>query len=243
MSHQIGLGCMRLYTAPDRDDARAVRVIHAALDAGVRLVDTAKVYCHDETEIGHNERLVAHALRTWNGDRSTIEVATKGGLTRPGGRWVPDGKAKALRTACDASRRALDVDVVDLYQLHAVDPRTPLATSLRALAALQAEGKIRRIGLCNVTVGQIESARRIAEIASVQVSLSPLDDENLRNGVGEYCRDHGIRLIAYRPLGGDRIARLARDAVLKAIAAQHGVTAAEVALAWLVDLGPGVTPI
>jgi aryl-alcohol dehydrogenase-like predicted oxidoreductase len=234
---------MRLSTAPERDDARAVSVIHAALDAGATLVDTANVYCHDETEIGRNERLVAQALQTWRGDRSTIEIATKGGLTRPGGKWIPDGKVKALRAACDASRRALGVDVIDLYQLHAVDPRTPLETSVRALAALQTEGKINRIGLCNVTVGQLESARRIAEIASVQVSLSPLDDENLRNGVAEDCRDHGIRLIAYRPLGGERAARLARDPVLTDVAARLGVTAAEVALAWLADFGPGVIPI
>ena len=234
---------MRLSTATDRNDARAIEVIHAALDAGARLLDTANVYCHDDSELGHNERLIAEALRSWSGDRSTIEVATKGGLLRPGGKWVADGKAKALRAACEASRRALGVDVIDLYQLHAVDPKTPLETSVRALAALQRDGLIRRIGLCNVTVGQIEVAREIAEISSVQVSLSPLDDESLRNGVAEYCRDHGIRLIAYRPLGGERVTRLAGDPVLAEVAARHGVTAAEAALAWLVDLSDVVTPI
>ena len=234
---------MRLSTAPDRDDARSIGVIQAALDAGARLLDTANVYCHDDSELGHNERLIAEALRTWAGDRSTIEVATKGGLRRPGGKWVADAKAKALRSACEASRGALGVDIVDLYQLHAVDPKTPLETSVRALAALQRDGLVRRIGLCNVTVGQIEAAREIAEIASVQVSLSPLDDENLRNGVAEYCRDHGIRLIAYRPLGGERAARLARDPFLSEVAARHGVTPAEAALAWLMDLSDVVTPV
>jgi aryl-alcohol dehydrogenase-like predicted oxidoreductase len=242
MNAIVGLGCMRLSTAPDRDDSRSVAVIHAALDAGAILLDTAHSYCHDATEAGHNERLIAEALRRWNGDRSKIEVATKGGLVRPGGKWVADAKAKALRAACEASRRALGVDVIDLYQLHAVDPKTPFETSVRALAAMQSDGLIRRIGLCNVTVGQIESARKIAEIASVQVSLSPFDDENLRNGVAEYCRDHGIRLIAYRPLGGERASRLARDPVLKEIANRYDVTAAEVALAWLADLKP-VVPI
>ena len=239
----IGLGCMRLSTAADRDDARSIAVIHAALDAGATLLDTSNAYCHDDTETGHNERLIAEALRTWAGDRSTIEVATKGGLLRPGGKWVADAKAKALRAACDASRRALIVDVIDLYQLHAVDPKTPFETSVRALATLQNDGLIRRIGLCNVTVGQIESARQIAEIAAVQVSMSPLDDENLRNGVAEYCRDHGIRLIAYRPLGGERVSRLAKDPVLTEVAARQGVTPAEVALAWLMDLSSVVTPI
>ena len=243
MERTIGLGCMRLSTAVDRDDARSVAVIHAALDAGATLLDTADAYCHDERDFGHNERLVAEALRTWPGDRSTIEVATKGGLRRPDGKWVNEARAKSLRAACDASRRALAVDVIDLYQLHAIDPRTPLETSVRALAALQAEGKIRRVGLCNVTVGQIESARQVVEIASVQVSLSPLDDEYLRNGVAEYCRDHGIRLIAYRPLGGERVSRLTRDPDLADVAARHGVTPQEVALAWLMDLSTLVTPI
>jgi aryl-alcohol dehydrogenase-like predicted oxidoreductase/predicted kinase len=234
---------MRLSTAADRDDARSIAVIHAALDAGATLLDTADAYCHDETDFGHNERLIAEALRTWTGDRSVIEVATKGGLRRPGGKWANEARAKSLRAACDASRLALGVDVIDLYQLHAVDPRTPLETSVRALATLRDEGKIRRIGLCSVTVGQVNAARRITEIASVQVSLSPLDDEALRNGVAEYCRDHGIRLIAYRPLGGERVMRLSRDPVLAGVASRHGVTPQEIALAWLMDLSPVVTPI
>ena len=243
MPPTIGLGCMRLSTAADRDDARSIAVIHAALDAGATLLDTSNAYCHDDTETGHNERLIAEALRRWDGDRSKVEVATKGGLRRPGGKWVADAKAKSLRAACEASCRALGVQVIDLYQLHAVDPKTPLETSVRALASLQKDGLIRRIGLCNVTVGQIEAARAITEISSVQASLSPLDDENLRNGVAEYCRDHGIRLIAYRPLGGDRVTRLAKDPLLVEIAARHGVTPAEVALVWLMDLSPFVTPI
>src|SRR5512138_3717717 len=159
MTSTIGLGCMRLSTAADRDDARSIEVIHAALDAGATLLDTSNAYCYDDTETGHNERLIAEALRTWAGDRSKVEVATKGGLHRPGGKWVADAKAKALRAACEASRRALGVDVIDLYQLHAVDPKTPLETSVRALAALQRDGLVRQIGLCNVTVGQIEVAR------------------------------------------------------------------------------------
>ena len=155
MTPRIGLGCMRLSTSPDRDDVRSIAVLHAALDAGASLLDASNAYCLDGTEVGHNERLIAEALRTWSGDRATIEVATKGGLTRPGGKWVPDARGKSLRAACEASRRALDVDVIDLYQLHAVDPKTPFETSVRALAALQADGLVRRVGLCNVTVGQI----------------------------------------------------------------------------------------
>src|SRR6202011_1189448 len=159
--------------------------------------------------------------------RSAITVATKGGIRRPDGAWVPDGRAKHLRDACDASHRALGGERIDLYQLHVVDPKTEIETSVRVLAALQKQGKIRDVGLCNVTVAQIEKARAIAEIASVQVSLSVFDDENLRNGVAEYCRDHGIRVIAHRPLGGDRVKLLARDPVLSAIAAKYAATPPE----------------
>ncbi|MEO8449428.1 MAG: aldo/keto reductase [Gemmatimonadota bacterium] len=239
----IGLGCMRLSTVSHRDSLDPERVIHAALDAGVRLLDTADAYCLGESDVGHNERLIAGALRTWTGDRSTIEVATKGGLRRPGGRWEPDGRAKHLVAASEASLVALDVDAIDLYQLHVVDPRTAIETSVRALAKLQAQGMIRRIGLCNVTVGQLEIARTVAEISSVQVSISVLDDEALRGGVAEYCRDEAIRLLAYRPLGGERATRLLRDPVLSEIAAEHGVTPFELALAWLSDLHPGVVPL
>ena len=155
----LAMGCMRLSTERDRDDARAIEVIHAALDAGVTFLDTADAYCLDATEAGHNERLIARALAAWSGDRSRIAVATKGGLTRPNGEWVPDGRARHLAAACEASRRALGVERIDLYQLHAPDPRTPFSTSVRALAALKRDGLIDAIGLCNVTVGQIEDAR------------------------------------------------------------------------------------
>jgi aryl-alcohol dehydrogenase-like predicted oxidoreductase len=234
---------MRLSTAPDRDEAAAIGVIQSALDAGARLLDTADAYCLDEAERGHNERLIAEALRTWAGDRSAVEVATKGGMRRPGGRWVPDGRAKHLKDACEASCRALDIDAIDLYQLHAPDPRTPFETSVRALASLYDAGLVRAVGLCNVTVGQIEAARSIVDVASVQVAMSVLDDSSLRNGVAEYCRDHGIRLIAYRPLGGDRSDRIARNSVLGDIAADHGATPHEIALAWLADLDPVVVTI
>jgi len=137
--------CLTSFTV---ESGHAADDIHAALDAGVRLLDTADAYCLNDSETGHNERLIAEALKTWKGDAGGVGVATKGGLVRPGGRWMPDGRAKHIRDACLASLRALDVPAIDLYQLHAVDPRVPLETSVRALAALQQEGRIRRIGLC-----------------------------------------------------------------------------------------------
>jgi aryl-alcohol dehydrogenase-like predicted oxidoreductase/histidinol phosphatase-like enzyme len=234
---------MRLSTRPERDDELAIAVIRAALDGGATLLDTADSYCIDDGDVGHNERLIARALDGWNGDRGRVTVATKGGMRRPKGAWLPDGRAKHLREACDQSRRALAVDIIDVYQLHAVDPKTPLDTSVRALARLQEEGKVRNIGLCNVTTSQIQAAQAIAAIATVQVSLSPFDDESLRNGVAEFCRDNGIDLIAHRPLGGERMKRLARNAVLARLAAKHAAAVEEIALAWLMSFRARVTPI
>ena len=242
-SRVIGLGCMRLSTRADRDDERSVDVIRAALDSGATLLDSADAYCLGDQDRGHNERLIARALHGWRGDRARVTVATKGGMRRPNGAWFADGRASHLRDACDASRRALGVDAIDLYQLHVVDPKTPIETSVRALRRLRDEGKIRNVGLCNVTVSEIRAARAIVPIAAVQVSLSPLDDDNLRNGVAEYCRDEGIRLIAHRPLGGDRVRQLSCNDLLSRIAANHGVSVEQLALAWLMSFGEGVLPI
>jgi aryl-alcohol dehydrogenase-like predicted oxidoreductase/predicted kinase len=240
----IGIGCMRLSTERDRDEARGIAVLHAALDRGVTFFDTADAYCLDDSEIGHNERLVARAMATWSGDRSRIVVATKGGVTRPNGQWVPNGRGRHLRAACEASLKALDVERIDLYQLHAPDPRVPFPTSVRALAALKEEGLVARLGLCNVNVGQIEEARHITDISAVQVELSVWHDDNLLNGVVDYCAAHAIQLIAYRPLGGRRrLSQLRHEPVLTELAERHGATPAEIALAWLYALSPRIVSI
>jgi aryl-alcohol dehydrogenase-like predicted oxidoreductase/predicted kinase len=238
------IGCMRLSTERNRDEARAIEVLHAALDAGVTLLDTADAYCWDESDRGHNERLIGRALSTWHGDRSRIRVATKGGLVRPDGRWEPDGRAKHLAAACAASCRALGVERLDLYQLHVPDPGTPFETSVRALARLKRDGRIRAIGLCNVTVGQIEAARRLTDIDAIQVELSVWRDAALLNGVAEYCAAHRLTLLAYRPLGGRTLrTRTLADAALTEVAARHDATPFEIALAWLTDLSDVILPI
>jgi aryl-alcohol dehydrogenase-like predicted oxidoreductase/predicted kinase/histidinol phosphatase-like enzyme len=240
----VGLGCMRLSTEPERDEASAIATLHAAFDAGVMLVDTADSYCLDETERGHNERLIARALAAWMGDRSRVTVATKGGLVRPDGRWQPDGRAIHLIAACEASCRALGVQRISLYQLHSPDPRVPLATSVRALAALKRDGLVDAVGLCNVTVGQIEEARRITEIDAIQVELSLWQDDHFLSGVASYCLANELRLLAYRPLGGRKaLARTAANPVLNVIAARYGVTPFEIALAWLASFSPLVVPL
>lgn len=235
---------MRLSTERDRDETRGIDVLHTALDRGVTLFDTADAYCLDDSDIGHNERLIARALATWSGDASRVVVATKGGLTRPNGQWVPNGRGRHLRAACEASLTALGVSRIDLYQLHTPDPRVPFATSVRALAALKEEGLVARIGLCNVNVGQIEEARSIVDIAAVQVELSVWHDDNLLNGVVDYCITHDIHLLAYRPLGGTRrIRQLRHEPALSEVAERHGATPAEIALAWLRGLSDHVVPI
>ncbi len=235
---------MRLSTGPDRDEARAVQVVHAALDAGVRFLDSADAYAHDDSEVGHNERLVAAAVRSWAGDSSQVAIATKGGLTRPDGRWVENGRAKHLLDACEKSLGALGVSRIDLYQLHALDPRTPLRTSVRALANLKRDGLIAAIGLCNVTLRQLREACDHAEIVSVQVELNVFSEKSFRNGVAEHCLEHGIGLVAHRPLGGvERRRRLETDSLLVELAARHAATPQQIALCWLLDLSPRIVPI
>ncbi|HZO13082.1 MAG TPA: aldo/keto reductase, partial [Polyangiaceae bacterium] len=235
---RIGLGCMRLSTARERDDERAVAVMHAALDAGATVLDTADAYALDAEDRGHNERLVARALASWPGDRSKVTVATKGGMTRPDGKWVADGRARSLASACEASLEALGR--IDLYQLHAPDPRTPFETSVRALARLKEAKLIDAIGLCNVNVAQIDKARSIVPIAAVQVALSWRDDGALRSGVVRHCAALGIELLAHSPLGGWR--RRGRvHPVLESIAQDCETAPEVVALAWLLTLG--VTPL
>jgi aryl-alcohol dehydrogenase-like predicted oxidoreductase/histidinol phosphatase-like enzyme/predicted kinase len=235
---------MRLSTEDDRDEGRAVATLHAALDAGVRLLDTADAYGLGAGEVGHNERLIARALSTWAGDASRVQVATKGGLTRPGGRWEPDGRGRHLRQACEASRRALGRERIHLYQLHAPDPQVALASSVRALVSLQRDGLVEEIGLCNVSRGQLEEALRLAPVAAVQVELSPWREESLRGGLVELCAAEGIRLLAYRPLGGVAgQGRRERDPALQAVAVRLGATPADVALAWLRSLHEVVVPL
>jgi aryl-alcohol dehydrogenase-like predicted oxidoreductase/predicted kinase len=234
---------MRLSTDADRDEARAEATIAAAAAAGVTVFDTARAYGHGELELGHNERLLARALRGC-GAAERARIVTKGGMARPGGGWVPDGRAKALRADCEASLDALDGLAIDLYLLHAPDPRTPWLTSVRALARLADAGLVQRVGLSNVNRAQLDEAVEHAPIAAVEVGLSPFDVSAIRGGIVERCAELGIAVIAHSPFGGPRrTGRLARSAPLAAIADAHDVSAAEVALAWLLRLSPALVAI
>src|SRR4051794_1726427 len=234
---------MRMSTDADRDEQRAVETVAAAFEAGVTVFDTAHAYGCGELELGHNERLLAGALRQC-GAQGKARVVTKGGMARPGGRWLPDGRAKAIHSDCEASLAALGDLAIDLYLIHAPDPRTPWRTSLRALARLVDEGMVKRVGLSNVNRRQLDEALELAPVSAVQVGLSVFDDRALRGGVVERCAESGIPVIAHSPLGGPRRARgLHRQRALAEVADARGVTAAEVALAWLLELSPGVVAI
>jgi aryl-alcohol dehydrogenase-like predicted oxidoreductase len=234
---------MRMSTDASRDEEKAFATIAAAVEAGVTVFDTARAYGLDADELGHNERLLARGLRQ-AGAGERARVVTKGGMRRDGGAWITDGRARAIRADCEASLVALDGLPIDLYLVHAPDPRTSWRTSLRSLARLVADGLVQRVGVSNVNRDQLDEALALAPVAAVQVALSPFDDRALRGGVLDRCEEAGIALIAHSPLGGPRrAAGLARRHELAGVAEAHGASAAEVALAWLLDLSPAVVAI
>jgi aryl-alcohol dehydrogenase-like predicted oxidoreductase len=234
---------MRLSTDERRDEERAAETIAVAVEAGITIFDTARAYGRGKAELGHNESLLAWALRTCGG-APTARVVTKGGMTRAPGAWVPDGRAKAIAADCEASLLALDGLPIDLYLLHAPDPRTSWRTSVRALARLFDQGVVAHVGLSNVGRHQLDEALELAPITAVEVVLSPYDERAVRGGVLERCDELGIAVIAHSPLGGPRRAGgLARRHPWADVADAHGVDAAEVALAWLLELAPNVIAI
>jgi aryl-alcohol dehydrogenase-like predicted oxidoreductase len=235
---------MHLSITERPSEAEGVRVIHAALDAGMTLIDTADAYCLDASETGHNERLIARALREWSGLRDRVLVATKGGIVRTAGRWDQDGRPAHLRAACDASLKALGVERIALYQLHAPDPAVPFDDSIAALAELQREGKIRWIGLSNVSVEQIRRAESMVRVTTVQNRLNPYFREALRDGVTEYCASRGIGFLAYSPTGGGRLTKkLPSHPTLLELGARHRATPHAVCLAWVLAQGATVIAI
>ena len=237
----VGYGGMHLSIQDRPTEDQSIRVIHAVLDAGVTLIDTADVYCLDDSEIGHNERLIARALLTSQADRDGILVLTKGGMRRPGGRWEVDGRPEHLRAACHRSLRALGVERIDVYQLHTPDPRVPLVESVGTLADLQREGKVHRIGLSNVSVAEIRQAESVAQITTVQNRLNPFFREALTEGVVESCSRQGVGFLAYSPVGGGRLNRkLPAHPVLRPMASRLGVTPHALVLAWVLARAPNI---
>lgn len=240
----IGLGCMPMSMevgVPPRD--HAIGTIHASLDAGVRLLDTADAYA-PTGEMGHNEELVAEALRTWGGDRDSVLVATKGGHTRtPDGGWALDGRPEHLRAACDASLQRLGVETIGLYQHHRPDPGVPYVETLGALAELHTAGKIRMVGISNANPDQIRLAHSMLPLAAVQNQFSPAfrsSEPEL-----ELCATLGVAFLPWSPLGGISSAKgLGSEFLAFAqVAERHEASPQQVCLAWHLAKAPVVIPI
>jgi aryl-alcohol dehydrogenase-like predicted oxidoreductase len=242
----IGLGGMPMSIEGRPDEDRSIRTIHAALDAGVTLIDTADAYHRDANDVGHNESLIAKALGAWSGDRDAVVVATKGGHVRPGdGSWTLDGRPEHLKQAARASLQRLGGEAIGLYQFHRPDPAVPYAESVGALADLLDDGLIEMAGISNANPDQIREAQRVlgGRLVSVQNQFSPA----FRSSEPELdlCAELGLAFLPWSPLGG--IAKAAdlgsaHDAFAE-VARDRGVSPQQVALAWELALAPVVVPI
>jgi aryl-alcohol dehydrogenase-like predicted oxidoreductase len=242
----IGLGGMPMSIEGRPDTDRSVATIHAALDAGVTLIDTADAYHIHADEVGHNETLIAQALASWGGDTSGVLVATKGGHVRPGdGSWTVNGDPGYLKQAAEASLKRLGVDAIGLYQYHRPDPGVPYRDAIHALVDLLDEGKIRMAGISNANPDQIRQAQEIlgGRLVSVQNQFSPAfrsSEPELR-----LCDELGIAFLPYSPLGGiGRAGALGeRFEKFAEVGRAHGVSPQQVALAWMLAKSPHVVPI
>jgi aryl-alcohol dehydrogenase-like predicted oxidoreductase len=242
----IGLGGMPMSIEGRPDEQRSIRTIHAALDAGVTLIDTADAYHLHAGDVGHNESLIARALASYGRDASGVLVATKGGHLRPGdGSWTINGSPEYLKAACEASLKRLGVDAIGLYQHHRPDPKVPYAESIGAIRDLLDEGKIRMAGISNANPAQIRQAQDILgeRLVSVQNQFSPAFRRS--ESELELCHDLGVAFLPWSPLGGIASAGALgnRFAAFDRVARAHGVSPQRVCLAWMLAKSPGVIPI
>ncbi|GAB2751835.1 aldo/keto reductase [Nocardioides pakistanensis] len=241
----IGLGGMPMSVRDENDEQQALFTIHAALDAGVTLIDTADAYAVDEASFGHNEELIARALRAYGSDADQVLVATKGGHTRSGREWHLDGRPEYLRAACEGSLRRLGVEAIGLYQHHRPDPEVDYAETMGGLKQLVDEGLVIKVGISNANPDQIRLAHEILgdSLAAVQNEFSP----RFRSSQPELdlCTELGIAFLPWSPLGGMREAGELgeRFAVFGEVAEKYGVSPQQVALAWELAKSPVVIPI
>ena len=234
--NRIGFGAMRLTGEgiwgwpTDRDNA--LKVLHRAVELGVNLIDTADAYGPDVSEL-----LIAEALYPYP---KGLVIATKGGNTRPGpGQWVPNGRPEYLKECVDKSLKRLRLDRIDLYQLHRIDPKVPMEESLRALKEMQDAGKIRHVGLSEVTPEEIARARKVLPIVSVQNQYNITNRKWERTLV--YCEKQGIGFMPWSPIGGNR--GLREGEALEAAAKDYHTSVIQLALAWLLHRSPAMLPI
>ena len=241
----LGLGGMPLSLSGRPPRSQAIQVIHRALDLGISLIDTADSYCKDESDKHHNERLIAEALQTYPGDTQHVVVATKGGLMRPQGDWTHNGHPDHLRQTIRISFRALGGEKpIDLWQYHAPDPSYSLKESLAPVKEAVEAGIIRYVGVSNFSVAQLEQAREIVEIVSVQNQYNLLHRQPEEDGVLEYCEREGLTFFPYRPLlGRFRVHEIHQIPGLSDVARARKASVYCIALAWLRAKSPVVIPI
>ena len=239
----IGLGAMPLSLDGRPDEAQALGVIKAFVDGGGNFIDSANVYCVDDSDVGHNEKLIAKALSKLE-ESNNIIVATKGGLRRPKGDWTADASPAWLRQSCEKSLRDLNTNSIFLYQLHALDPDVPLTDSVGELARLKGEGKIQHIGLSNVTVEHIQLALSITNIISVQNRCNLFERTSFKNGVVKFCEENKITFIAHSPVGGhSQHAQRADNILLKKLAEKYDTSTYQIMIAWLLNKSSSILTI
>lgn len=237
----VALGGMLLSITGRPPEDQALAVIHAALEAGVSVIDTADCYCLNDRDFNHNEALIAKALR---GRSERVTVMTKCGCRRPGGAWTVDGRPDQLTRAAHASLEALRVSVLDVLQLHAPDSRVPFEDSVGALARLREQGKVQHIGLCNVTAAQVERARKIVPIVSVQNRWNISDRTPETSGLLDYCARNDLAFFAYSPFGGTLGApALSKHKHLGDEARRRRMSPYRLLVTWMLAKSPCVIPI
>lgn len=240
----IGLGAMPLTMSGCPDPETSRQVVRCYVEGGGHFIDTANVYTESPDGVGENERLLAAALSDMTINTDAVRIATKGGLRRTREGWEVDAGPAWLRQSCEQSLAALGTEQIFLYQLHAPDPDVDIQESVGALEELRQAGKIRYIGLCNVSLEHIRKAQTVTTITSVQNALHPRRKKSLQNGVLDYCGQVGISFIAHSPVGGyHHYRQLAGDEALAVLAQTHATTPACLSLAWLMHLGPHVIAI
>lgn len=241
----IGLGGMPLSLTGRPPEIDAIAVIHRAFDLGVTFIDTADAYCLDESDKHHNEKLIALAIKEYQGNKSNVIVATKGGLMRPNGSWTRNGNPRHLRETIRASFEALGGEkAIDVWQYHAPDPEYSIEESLAPVKEAVKEGLIRFVGVSNFSVEQIKQARNVVDIVSVQNQYNPWYRQPEFDGVLEYCEREALTFLPWSPLGGSRrVKSLQEFRVIANLAQEKGVSVYCIVLAWLRAKSPCVVPI
>ncbi len=240
----IGFGAMHLSLSGRPPHGDAIRVVHAALDAGITLIDTADAYCIDEPDKHHNEKLVRQALDEYDGAVDDVVVATKGGIMRTDGGWPRNGRAAHLIKTISQSVEALGGEPIFLWQHHAPDPKVSIEESLGAVREAVDDGLILNVGVSNYNVEELERAGEIVDIVSVQNEFSPWHRKPLDEGVITYCEEHSMTFLPYKPFGGSgRAKSVGKEAIFAQLAEEYEASPHQIVLAWLRGVSSRIVPI